>query len=281
MQNDRTTPARRTLLRGVAALGLTAIAGCSGTDRAGAPGSPSATRTPAPGPQAVAPPKASTFRLQPITGYGTPGRTLASTPVRRRPIMDLPEQGRSITLTFDDGPNPLYTPGVLETLRSHDVRAMFFVCGEMAVENKDLVREMVGDGHVVGNHTWTHPLLTTMTRAQIRREMERTSDLIEKIIGQPPLWFRAPYGAWNRNTFELGAKLGMEPLAWTVDSDDWERPGTTRIVNNVLGGARPGVVVLQHDAGGNRSQSVAALRRYLPKLLDEGYHVVLPRRKYT
>ncbi|SQA26883.1 oligosaccharide deacetylase [Streptomyces griseus] len=102
--------------------------------------------------------------------------------------------------------------------------------------------------------------------------------MVDRALGSPPLWYRAPYGAWNRNSFEIGAELGMEPMAWTVDTLDWKTPGTGTIVRRVLDGAAPGVVVLSHDAGGDRSQSVAALRRYLPRLLDSGYRITVPRR---
>jgi peptidoglycan/xylan/chitin deacetylase (PgdA/CDA1 family) len=158
---------------------------------------------------------------------------------------------------------------------------MFFVCGEMASYNKELLARMAEEGHTVGNHTWSHPLLTQLTRRQIRSEMIRTSDVIEDSYGERPRWFRAPYGAWNRAAFQLGAELGMEPLAWTVDTLDWTTPGTGVIVERVEQGAAPGVVVLSHDAGGDRSQSVRALRRYLPQLLDSGYHITVPHRRYT
>jgi peptidoglycan/xylan/chitin deacetylase (PgdA/CDA1 family) len=111
--------------------------------------------------------------------------------------------------------------------------------------------------------------------------MERTSDVIEDAYGERPEWFRAPYGAWNRTAFRIGAELGMEPLGWTVDTLDWATPGVRSIANRVERGAAPGVVVLSHDAGGDRSQSVRALRRYLPELLDSGYHVTVPRRNYA
>lgn len=184
-----------------------------------------------------------------------------------------------VALTFDDGPDPRYTPDILDTLAEYDVRAMFFVCGEMAVDNQDLLARMADDGHIVGNHTWSHPLLTRLSRSEIRSEMARTSDVIENAYGERPLWFRAPYGAWNRATFQLGAHMGMEPLAWTVDTLDWTTPGTGTIVDRVEEGAAPGVVVLSHDAGGDRSQSVRALRHYLPDLLDAGYHITVPRRR--
>ncbi|RIH58856.1 polysaccharide deacetylase family protein [Streptomyces sp. SHP22-7] len=199
--------------------------------------------------------------------------------MRSEPILRMSGRGRVMMLTFDDGPDPRYTPDILDTLAEYDVRATFFVCGEMADHNRDLLSRMADEGHVVGNHTWSHPLLTRLTRRRIRSEMERTSEVVERAYGEPPRWFRAPYGAWNRAAFQLGAELGMEPLAWTVDTLDWTTPGTGTIVERVEDGAAPGVVVLSHDAGGDRSQTVRALRRYLPELLDSGYHLTVPRRR--
>ncbi|KDN76132.1 polysaccharide deacetylase family protein [Streptomyces olindensis] len=236
---------------------------------------------PAAGAQARSPRSASAYRLQPLTGYGPPHAAPRRTLVRREPLLRVSGRGRTIVLTFDDGPDPRYTPDVLDTLAEYDVRAMFFVCGEMAADSRGLLSRMTDEGHVVGNHTWSHPLLTRLTRRQIRREMERTSEVIEETCGERPEWFRAPYGAWNRATFQIGAELGMEPLAWTLDTLDWTTPGTRSIVRRVENGAAPGVVVLSHDAGGDRSQSVRALRRYLPGLLDSGYRVTVPRRHYA
>ncbi|MGW7266018.1 polysaccharide deacetylase family protein [Streptomyces sp. NPDC054842] len=281
MKKDQLLTRRSALLAGAAVLGA---AGAAGTARllTADPGvHPVLRPAPVSGPQARRALKPSAYRLQPITGYGTPHRGPASTLVRHEPFLRMAGRGRSMVLTFDDGPDPRYTPDILRTLRTHDVRAMFFVCGEMAADNKDLLREMADDGHVVGNHTWTHPLLTRLSRSAIRSEMERTCEVIDKAYGEPPLWFRAPYGAWNRAAFQLGAELGMEPLAWTVDTLDWTTPGTRRIAERVERGAAPGVVVLSHDAGGDRSQSVRALRAYLPELLDSGYHITVPRRQYT
>ncbi|MEU6657462.1 polysaccharide deacetylase family protein [Streptomyces sp. NPDC046821] len=278
MKPDESCPGRRAVFRGAALLGLAAVAGCTG--RAGAPGRPaSPSARPAAGPQAARAVRPSMYRLAPIAGDDAPQGTTGKLPVRHEPILHMDTGEKSMVLTFDDGPDPEYTPGILSTLRKHDVRAMFFVCGEQVEWNKDLLREMADDGHVIGNHTWTHPLLTQMSRKAIRSEIERTYEIIDDSIGEPPAWFRAPYGAWNRNVFRVGADLGMEPLAWTVDTLDWTEPGTRKIVRRVMDGAAPGVVVLSHDAGGNRSQSVAALRTYLPELLDEGYRLTVPRRR--
>ncbi|MFE0728057.1 polysaccharide deacetylase family protein [Streptomyces antibioticus] len=279
MKKDQLFTRRRVLLAGATAVGA---AGTAGLLAWGSGDEPVRAAAPAAGaPARGVPLKPSAYRLQPLTGYGPPRTAPGRTPVRSEPMLKMTGRGRTMVLTFDDGPDPRYTPGVLDTLAEYDVRAMFFVCGEMAADHKDLLARMADEGHVVGNHTWSHPLLTSLTRRQIRSEMTRTSEVIEDGYGEPPRWFRAPYGAWNRATFQLGAELGMEPLAWTVDTLDWTAPGTGTIVSRVQDGAGPGVVVLSHDAGGDRSQSVAALRRYLPRLLDSGYHITVPRRQYT
>ena len=280
MQKDQLFTRRGALLAGAAAVGAAGTASLFGWGTGGGtlvrPGAPAAG-----GPAHRLPMNSSAYRLQPLTGYGPPRSAAARIPVRSEPLLRITGRGRTMVLTFDDGPDPRYTPQILDTLARYEVRAMFFVCGEMAAYNRDLLARMADEGHVVGNHTWSHPLLTRLRRSRIRSEMERTSDVVERAYGERPEWFRAPYGAWNRAAFQLGAELGMEPMAWTVDTLDWTTPGTRTIVDRVAEGAAPGVVVLSHDAGGNRSQSVRALRSYLPGLLDSGYHVTVPRRQYV
>jgi peptidoglycan/xylan/chitin deacetylase (PgdA/CDA1 family) len=283
MKTDHLLVGRRSLLRVAAylgaAAGAAAVGGAIVNELSETPKRLPAAE-PAGGPPAVLrPPQASSYRLTPMTEYAAPAFRRARPPVRDRPFLEAPGSvGRTMVLTFDDGPDPRYTPDILGVLRKHEVRAMFFVCGEMATVNRDLLREMAADGHVVGNHTWSHPLVPGLPPSKIRDQLGRTSDVIEKVIGESPLWYRAPYGAWNKHSFVIGAQLGMEPLGWTVDTLDWTRPGSRTIVRRVLKGAGPGVIVLSHDAGGNRSQSVSALRDYLPKLLDDGYRITVPRR---
>ena len=278
MKKDQLLTRRRVLITSAAVLGA---AGTAGVLSAGGGDSPARPVAPAAGPPAHRALKPSAYRLQPLTGYGPPRAAPARTLVRHEPFLRMSGRGHTMVLTFDDGPDPRYTPHILDTLAEYDVHAMFFVCGEMAVDNQDLLARMADEGHIVGNHTWSHPLLTRLSRGRIHSEMERTSDVIEDACGERPQWFRAPYGAWNRAAFQLGADLGMEPLGWTVDTQDWTTPGARTIVDRVEHGAAPGVVVLSHDAGGDRSQSVRALRSYLPQLLDSGYHITVPRRRNT
>ncbi|MGW1884674.1 polysaccharide deacetylase family protein [Streptomyces sp. NPDC001970] len=292
MEKDQNPLTRRSVLGFAACFAAAAAAPLFSAEVTRSPNGPS---VPAPGPQAADPkaagpraaagpqsaatvPKASAYRLQPMTAFAPNPLMRAATPVRQEPFLRMPALGRSMVLTFDDGPHPRYTPDILKILGKHDVRAMFFVCGEMAVEHPDLLRRVADDGHVIGNHTWSHPLVPRLSASRIRDELGSTSEIIEKTLGSPPLWYRAPYGAWNKHSFEIGADLGMEPLAWTIDSLDWREPGTGKIVSRVLDGAEPGAVVLSHDAGGDRSQSVAALRRYLPALLRSGYRIRVPVR---
>ncbi|MFG2989103.1 polysaccharide deacetylase family protein [Streptomyces sp. NPDC048257] len=291
MKNDEPTVGRRTVLRtavflGVAAAaGLIGVGGEGGEPGPGAGGGPGAPGGPGAQPAAGAPgvrvqglPEKS-YRLRPMTAEA-PVRPAAVKPaVRTRPILELPAGAAvsdGMVLTFDDGPDPRYTPAILDALARYGVRAMFFVCGEMATENRDLLRRMAAEGHVIGNHTWTHPHIPTLSRPALASEIGRTSEVVQQTVGEAPLWFRAPYGTWNRAAFEIGAELGMEPLAWTVDTLDWKEPGTPTIISRVLGGAAPGVIVLSHDAGGNRSQSVQAISSYLPQLLARGYRMTLP-----
>ncbi|WP_256107798.1 polysaccharide deacetylase family protein [Streptomyces sp. ODS05-4] len=305
---DQTTPGRRTVLRLAAALGATTAVGLFAVDRFAspdgtpprAPAAPSPTASPpagpapgavpaavpdgvavpgAAGPQAAAGRAAAAgYRLQPMTAYTPPRFRRALPPVRVRPFLQVAPAGRTMVLTFDDGPDPRYTPAILDTLRRHRVRAMFFLCGEMADAHPDLVRRAAAEGHVLGNHSWSHPLIPSLRPSRIRGELGRTSEVVERLTGAAPLWYRAPFGAWNKHSFEIGAELGMEPLAWTVDTLDWTEPGADAIVGRVRAGAAPGVVVLSHDAGGDRSGTVAALDRYLPELLDSGYRLTVPRR---
>ncbi|MFD7631752.1 polysaccharide deacetylase family protein [Streptomyces sp. NPDC059851] len=305
MKNDEPTVGRRVILRTAVFLGIAAASGLLAAGEGGLPASPPAGGGPgagagpgagsasgpgqpghggAAGPggvRSVRPqtPGRTAYRLSPMTAEAPLRPPTARPTVRTRPILELPpaaSTGSAMVLTFDDGPDPRYTPAILDTLARYEVPALFFVCGEKAEENRDLLRRMADEGHVIGNHTWSHPRIPRLSRTGLAREIASTSEVVEKTVGAAPVWFRAPYGAWNRAAFEIGAELGMEPLAWTVDSLDWTEPGTPVIVSRVLQGAAPGVIVLNHDAGGDRSQSVRALDAYLPQLLARGYRMTLP-----
>ncbi|MFB8305027.1 polysaccharide deacetylase family protein [Kitasatospora purpeofusca] len=236
---------------------------------AAAPAAPSAAApASAPSPAAAAAPSSA-----PPAG-AAPAR--ARTEAESRPVYELDADRRVVALTIDDGPDPRHTPTVLSLLEQHGIRATFFLIGENAVEHPDLVREIAARGHHIANHTWTHPDLRHLSEAKVREELERTSELLHRTTGKAPTWFRAPGGDWSPASLKVSAELGMRPMAWSVDPRDWARPGTVVITDRILKDVRPGAIVLNHDGGGDRSQTVAALKAYLPVLIDSGYHFTAP-----
>ncbi|MBU2667949.1 polysaccharide deacetylase family protein [Actinoplanes bogorensis] len=179
-----------------------------------------------------------------------------------------------VALTFDDGPHPAYTPQVLTLLRKHHIKATFFVIGQQAAGHPDLIRAIVADGHTVGTHTWSHQDLHRMKAGPVRTEVARAVDKVAAVTGEIPELFRAPYGAWSRTVFEVCAKLGQTSIAWDVDPRDWDNPGSGRIRSRILDQVGNRSIVLTHDGGGDRAQTVRALRGVLPVLLDSGYRFV-------
>jgi peptidoglycan/xylan/chitin deacetylase (PgdA/CDA1 family) len=233
----------------------------------------------------------------PFPGQGTPrgSQTPSQTPVTVDPA-DLPnpadqydpppapgkpqfyvhEGPKAIALTVDDGPDPRYTPKVLALLAQYNIKATFCMLGSSGHSHPGLVQEVAAAGHLIANHTYTHADLSRLTAAQIRSEITRAHDALTGAGAAEPRFFRAPYGSWSPAAFQVCHELGLRPLDWSVDPKDWSRPGTDHIVNTVLGSTHPGSIILEHDGGGDRSQTVAALTRFLPKLLDAGYTFVQP-----
>lgn len=183
-----------------------------------------------------------------------------------------------VTLTFDDGPHPTYTPQVLRILRDHDVQAVFCVVGEAVRENPELVRDIVEAGHQLCNHTFDHDNhLADRTDQQIRAQLTRTADAIEAADADADVpFFRQPATYVTDNVAAVARDEGYTPLDWTVDPRDWSTPGADAVLTRVLDRIRPGSVVLLHDGGGDRSGTVAALDQILTALDTAGYDVVLP-----
>ncbi|WP_441246208.1 polysaccharide deacetylase family protein [Kitasatospora sp. McL0602] len=231
-----------------------------------------------------APPSAPGASTVPVAAkppaVNVPSPVLASTaprPNSTAPLFSLDSDTKLVALTIDDGPDPTHTPAVLSILRQYGIRATFFLVGENAAEHPALVREIAQEGHHLANHTWSHPDLRRLPEAKVRDELERTSDVLREAAGKPLTWFRAPGGDWSDVALKVSNELGMRPMGWSVDPRDWARPGTSKITTRVLDAIRPGSIVLNHDGGGDRSQTVAALRTYLPVLIEDGYHFTAPR----
>jgi peptidoglycan/xylan/chitin deacetylase (PgdA/CDA1 family) len=179
-------------------------------------------------------------------------------------------------LTIDDGPSPVYTPQILRLLEKYHVTASFSMIGQSVAYYPGIARDVADAGHMIVNHTWDHANLARLNSFQTRAEISRATDAIHSAVGARPGMFRAPYGAWSRATLEYCASESLVPLDWSVDPRDWSRPGVGVIIGNIMRNTRTGSIILEHDGGGDRSQTVAALTIAIPRLLDEGYHFRLP-----
>lgn len=192
-----------------------------------------------------------------------------------------------IALTFDDGPDPEWTPQILDILKAKHVPATFFIIGENAEMSPKLVQREVAEGHDVGNHTFTHPNLGDSPASIVALELNATQRLFEALTGRSLRLFRAPYFGDAEPTtadelvpIEIAQKMGYLSVGLHIDSEDWQRPGADQIVDNVLNQIattnpdRKGQVVLLHDSGGERSQTVAALPRIIDGLRARGYDFV-------
>jgi len=191
--------------------------------------------------------------------------------------MDFIHDGRkAIALTIDDGPSPVYTPQVLKLLAKYRITASFSMIGLEARSYPRVAREVADAGHLIVNHTWTHPDLAVLPPALVIEQMDRATEAIHAATGRTPDMFRAPYGAWSPYVLQRCAQTRMTPLGWSVDPRDWSRPGVAAIVANIMDNTRTGSIILEHDGGGNRAQTVAALKIVIPRLLAEGYHFRAP-----
>jgi peptidoglycan-N-acetylglucosamine deacetylase len=196
--------------------------------------------------------------------------------VAGQPVYYVDDGPKVIALTVDDGPSPVYTPQVLRVLATYGVTASFSMIGENVSYYPSVAREVADAGHTIVNHTWNHVNLTAMKTAQLRGEIDRTTDAIHSATGERPTMFRAPYGAWSKTLLGYCANERLLPLDWSVDPADWSRPGVSKIVSTIMRTTQTGSIILEHDGGGNRSQTVAALKIVIPRLLDEGYRFAIP-----
>jgi peptidoglycan/xylan/chitin deacetylase (PgdA/CDA1 family) len=237
----------------------------SGPGEARAPAAPPARKHSAPARQHPVPARPATRppRRQPRLPYGEPMSTVKDGP-------------KVVALTIDDGPSPVYTPQILRILRRYGVTASFSMVGLNATAYPGVAREVAAAGHMIVNHTWNHYNLGYMPAARVWDEIARATDAIHAATGKRPGMFRAPYGVWPSAVFSYCAQAGLTPLAWSVDPRDWSRPGVRAIARTIVSDTRTGSVILEHDGGGNRSQTVAALKIWLPRLLDAGYHFTTP-----
>ncbi|MFE4599779.1 polysaccharide deacetylase family protein [Kitasatospora indigofera] len=231
------------------------------------PGSPQ----PAPGAPTTGTPTTGTPPAQPAPPPAAPGVSAAL-------VAGTAHGGRTVALTFDDGPGPA-TGQVLDVLAQYGARATFCQIGPQAAANPAMVKRILAAGHRLCDHSVHHPQpFAALSHDRQVEEIVPARDMIVRAggAGTEVPWFRAPGGGFTAANQQVAAAAGMRPLTWTVDTRDWSRPGVPAIVASVQHGLRPGGVVLMHDGGGDRSQTVAALRQLLPWLTAQGYGFDFP-----
>jgi peptidoglycan/xylan/chitin deacetylase (PgdA/CDA1 family) len=186
---------------------------------------------------------------------------------------------KHIALTFDDGPNDPHTLNLLDVLARYNVHATFFLIGRYVRQHPDIVAEIARRGHIIGNHTFTHPLLTFQSASRIRSEITQCRDAIHDAVGDHSNLFRPPWGGRRPAVFRIVRQLGLEPVMWNITGYDWKPPSPEYIERKVSPKIRGGDVILLHDGGhasfgADRSATVAAVDRLLARHLAEGYQFV-------
>ena len=176
-----------------------------------------------------------------------------------------PVEAPKIALTFDDGPSAAWTPALLDGLKERGVKATFFLIGENADKNPEIVKRMAEEGHLIGNHTYHHVELTKVSEKEARLELADTSAAIVRITGKEPEYMRPPFGAWQR---KLEQEIQMLPVLWTIDPLDWTTENQDEIVNKVVTEAEENDIILLHDC---YKSSVEAGLRIIDILQEEGF----------
>ncbi|WP_028552548.1 polysaccharide deacetylase family protein [Paenibacillus sp. UNC451MF] len=181
-----------------------------------------------------------------------------------------------IALTFDDGPNPVYTPQILDLLKEHQAKATFFVLGKRVQMFPAIAIREVNEGHEIANHTFDHHYLKNVSSKKLIEEIRQTQEVIFDITEQIPHVFRPPGGFYNDDLLNLTKedKLTVVMWSWYQDTKDWKKPGVDKIVHTVLSNVHNGDIILFHDLEGDCSQTVEALKRIIPELKKQGFQFV-------
>jgi polysaccharide deacetylase family sporulation protein PdaB len=182
---------------------------------------------------------------------------------------------KTVALTFDDGPHPTLTGEILAILREYHIPATFFVIGENVRRYPRVLREILADGHEIGNHTYTHVRPDKTEKSVFSEEISSCSDVIRSITQKKPTLFRPPEGAINDQVREIAGELGYRIVLWSIDTEDWRHTPADDIVRRVTKDVRDGDIILMHDYIGRGSPTPEALKKMIPALIARGYRFVL------
>lgn len=184
---------------------------------------------------------------------------------------------KRVALTFDDVPDARYTSQVLDVLKMYKVKATFFVVGDRARKHPEIVRRIQREGHIIGNHSYNHPNFKPISLVKFQKQITRTEQVIQSIVGYRPKFIRPPYGEINEEQLKWAQRQGYTVVNWNVDSLDWKGLNKVEIQNNILQEVGPGSIILMHAGGGvgsNLTGTIKALPDVVKKLRGEGYQFV-------
>jgi peptidoglycan/xylan/chitin deacetylase (PgdA/CDA1 family) len=177
-----------------------------------------------------------------------------------------------VAMTFDDGPHVNLTPQLLDILSERQIRATFYVIGSRVVRHPDIMRRIASEGHEIGNHTWSHPSLSGLGDARILSELDRTTQAIYDSVGRPPVTMRPPYGnLTGLQRLMVHAERNLPTVLWSIDPEDWRRPGASVVARRIVNASHPGGVILAHDI---QVGTVRAMPSTLDTLIARGYQFV-------
>lgn len=186
---------------------------------------------------------------------------------------DIPVEEKLVAFTFDDGPDPTFTPQILDALKKYDAKATFFVIGEEAERYREFVKRQEAEGHEIGNHTYRHRFRDEYSAVMLKRELAKSSEVIKNLTGNTPTLFRPIAGYYDKEIVDTAIDGGYNVILWSwhQETRDWSRPGAAKITQNVISDTRLGDVIIFHDAGGDRSQTVKAVEDIMEVLYKNGY----------
>ena len=183
-------------------------------------------------------------------------------------------EDKRIALTFDDGPHIKYTLEILDILKENNATATFFIIGENAEAHPEIIEKIISSGCEIGNHTWSHAFLDKLNSKDIYEEISKTDTLLKNLTGKSPRVFRPPGGRYNECVLKIAESFGYTTVLWSKDTRDWSCPTVDKVISSALDNPTNGDIILFHDYNAKNSPTPEALRKILPKLIENGYKTV-------